>query len=42
MEAKKMGFEQCIVPKSCMEAVSEIEEIKVIGVSNIREAIDLI
>ena len=41
-EAKKLGFERCIVPKSCLEGLMETEEIKVIGVSNIREAIDLI
>lgn len=41
-EAKKLGFERCIVPKSCLEGLMETEGIKVIGVSNIREAIDLI
>ena len=42
MEAKKLGFKECIVPKSCLEGLSKMEGIKVIGVSNVREAIDLI
>ena len=42
MEAKKLGFEHCIVPRACLDSVSEIEGIKVTGVSNVREAIDLI
>ena len=42
MEAKKLGFEHCIVPRACLDSVSEIKGIKVTGVSNVREAIDLI
>ncbi|MBR5596688.1 MAG: DNA repair protein RadA [Lachnospiraceae bacterium] len=41
-EAKKLGFEHCIVPKSCLDGVDSLEGIKVTGVSNVREAIDLI
>ena len=42
MEAKKLGFECCVVPRACLEGLGKIEGIKVIGVSNVREAIDLI
>ena len=42
MEAKKLGFEHCIIPRACLDSVSEIEGIKVTGVSNVREAIDII
>lgn len=41
-EAKKLGFTTCVVPAGCMERVKEIEGIKVIPVSNVKEAIDLI
>lgn len=41
-EAKKLGFTTCIVPDSCLEAVSEIKGIKVVGVKNVAEAMDLI
>lgn len=41
-EAKKLGFTTCIVPKVCFESVQEIKGIKVVGVSNVREAMDFI
>lgn len=41
-EAKKLGFTGCVVPKGCYERVKNIEGIKVIPVSNVKEAIDLI
>lgn len=41
-EAKKLGFKMCIVPDSCMESVKDIKGIKIIGVKNIAEAMDLI
>ena len=41
-EAKKLGFTTCIVPSVCLEGVKEISGIKVIGVSNVSEAVDLI
>lgn len=37
-EAKKLGFETCILPKSSMENVKGITGIKLIGISNINEA----
>ena len=42
LEAKKLGFETCIMPTVCMELVSGIEGIRLIGVSNIKEAVDAI
>lgn len=38
-EAKKLGFEECILPKVCAAADAECEGIRLIGVSNVREAI---
>ncbi len=40
-EAKKLGFEVCIMPKVSAEAVKNISGIKIIGVSNIKEIINL-
>ena len=42
VEAKKRGFETCIMPKVSMDAVKEIKGIKIIGVSSISDAIQLI
>lgn len=41
-EAKKLGFTACIIPAVCMDSVREISGIKVIGVNNVGEAVDLI
>ncbi|MCR4748692.1 MAG: DNA repair protein RadA [Lachnospiraceae bacterium] len=41
-EAKKLGFNTCIVPYGCLESLKEIKGIKIIGVKNIAQAIDLI
>lgn len=38
-EAKKLGFEVCILPKVCMKTVKNINGIRLIGVSDIGEAI---
>ena len=38
-EAKKLGFETCIVPKVCLTEEVLAEGIRVIGVSNVQEAI---
>ena len=42
MEAAKMGFETCIMPKVCMDSLSRINGIKIVGVSNLKEAVDAI
>lgn len=41
-EAKKLGFTTCIIPSVCMDTVKEVSGIKVIGVSNVGEAMNLI
>ena len=41
-EAKKLGFETCIIPEVCKDMVKGIEGIRIIGVKNIGEAIQLI
>ena len=41
-EAKKLGFETCIVPEVSLDSVKSIGGIKIIGVKNINEAIGLI
>ena len=41
-EAKKLGFKKAIIPASNLPAVSSISGIKVIGVSNVKEAVDAI
>ena len=41
MEAKKLGFETCVMPKVSLESVKNIEGIKIIGVNTINEAIQL-
>ncbi len=37
-EAKKLGFDTCILPQVSLDAMSEIDGIKCIGVRNLREA----
>ena len=38
-EARKLGFKTCILPKSCLSSVKEKEGIKLVGVSNVKEAV---
>lgn len=38
-EAKKLGFETCILPEVCMKAVKNIRGIRLIGVKNIGDAV---
>lgn len=38
-EAKKLGFEVCILPKVSLETMKNIDGIKLIGVSNVKEAV---
>lgn len=39
LEAKKLGFEVCILPKVSLESIGRIDGIKLIGVSNVKEAV---
>jgi DNA repair protein RadA/Sms len=38
-EAKKLGFATCVLPAVCVETVRKTEGIRMIGVSNIKEAV---
>lgn len=38
-EAKKLGFTTCILPRLCLEKIKPVEGIRLIGISNVREAI---
>ncbi len=41
-EAAKMGFTTCVIPKVCIKQLKGMEDIKIIGVSSVQDAIDLI
>ena len=41
-EARKLGYETVIMPKVSAEGLENIKGIKIIGVSGIGEAIDII
>ena len=41
-EARKLGFETCIIPEVSMHMVKDIKGIKVIGVKNVSDAMNLI
>lgn len=41
-EAKKLGFDTCIIPKVSLDSVKGIQGIHIVGVINIREAIQMI
>ena len=42
LEAKKLGFTQCMVPRSGTEGLSKIDGIKITPVASVRDAIELI
>ena len=39
-EARKLGFKTCILPKSALKGLKDTEGIRLIGVSNVREAVE--
>lgn len=41
-EAIKLGFETCILPMGCLKNITKTDKIKLIGVNNINEAINVI
>ncbi len=41
-EAKKLGFETCIIPEVCVDVVKGVQGIKIVGVKNIGDAIQLL
>lgn len=38
-EARKLGFDTCILPNVCMEALQEVDGIRLVGVNNVKEAL---
>lgn len=41
-EAKKLGFEVCILPQVCADVLRKIDGIRLIGVGNVREALNAV
>ena len=41
-EAKKLGFETCIIPEVCVDMVKGVQGIKIVGVKNIGDAMQLL
>lgn len=41
-EAKKLGFQTCLVPASCLDSTKEVKGIKVIGVASVKDAMEYI
>lgn len=41
-EAAKMGFTTCLIPKVCVKQVKNKENVKILGVSSVQDAIDFI
>lgn len=41
-EAKKLGFETCILPKVSLKGMEQVEGIRLIGVENVQEAMRMI
>lgn len=42
VEAGKMGFKTCIIPKGNLSGLAEFKDIEIIGVENVYEALDMI
>lgn len=42
LEAKKLGFEKAIIPKSNLKNVKDIKELKIYGVDNVKNALNII
>lgn len=41
-EAVKLGFTTCVIPEVCMKQVKNMKNVKLIGVSSVQDAMDLI
>ncbi len=41
-EAKKLGFDTCVLPSVCMKGLKSDEKMRLIGVKNIQDVIDLL
>ena len=42
LEAKRLGFDTCVMPKVCADVIGQIDGIKIIGVSNVRDAMQIV
>lgn len=42
LEAKKLGFETCILPEVCQEGLKEIKGIGIVGVRTVKDAMDYV
>ena len=41
-EAKKLGFDTCVLPAVCMKGLKSDEKMRLIGVKNIQDVMDLL
>lgn len=41
-EAKKLGFKVCILPQVCADVLKQVEGIRLVGVGNVREALNAV
>lgn len=41
-EAKKLGFEVCILPQVCADVLKQVDGIRLVGVGNVREALNAV
>ena len=41
-EAARMGYTTCVIPKVCEKQLKNVKDVKIIGVSSVQDAIDLI
>ena len=39
LEAKKLGFEVCLIPEVCRTNLTQIKGIKLVGISTIKDAL---
>ncbi len=42
LEARRLGFDTCILPKVCLDGVRKVKGIQLIGVSNVKEAMEAV
>ena len=41
-EAKKLGFQSCVLPKVCLDKLPKTEGIRLIGVQSVKDVMDII
>lgn len=42
LEAQRLGFEKCIIPRHCLDTIKEDYKIKLYGASNLRQAFEIV